>query len=425
MVTVAEYPRRLTLAEVGPRKFEIVEPGACYRLTVPGADVTFEVDRLAWRYQELSGELLVRCDLQGTEAINGVLSVATFNLSTARARSERARQLEQQSRAHDVPWSTLIEELCQRVLAAERSGEPAIALADVPVDTDTNPLIDVFGFKLPRRHPSILFGDGGATKSLLALYLAGRLARDGYRVAFFDWELDAADHRDRYATLFGEAMPATVYYTRCHRPLIYEADRLKRIVRQQGIDFAIYDSIGFACASKPEDAEAALGYMRAVRSIGVGSLHIAHVNKSETGDRQPFGSAFWHNSARATWFLKATDETDRHVVGVFNRKHNVSKWPQAPFAYDVLVAGERTHFQLTDVAAASPELARRVPLGQRIRSSLKSGAMTREAIAAEWPDERPETLRRIINREIEAGRLVRFPGTGGVEQIGLAERRAS
>jgi hypothetical protein len=131
MGTVAEYSRRLTLAEIGPRKFEIVEPSACYRLTVPGADVTFEVDRLAWRYQELSGELLVRCDLQGTEAINGVLSVATFNLSSARARSERARQLEQQSRAHDVPWSTLIEELCQRVLAAERSGEPAIALADV------------------------------------------------------------------------------------------------------------------------------------------------------------------------------------------------------------------------------------------------------------------------------------------------------
>ncbi|HWB17014.1 MAG TPA: AAA family ATPase [Vicinamibacterales bacterium] len=425
MITTVEPIHRLTLAEVGRRDFEVIEPGVCYRLRVPGADVVLEVDRLAWRYQELSGELLVRCDLKGTDAIDGVLSVATFNVSSARARAERAGQLKRQSRASAVPWEALLEELCQRVLTAERCGEPAVALADVPVDTDTNPLIDVFGFKLPRRHPSIIFGDGGATKSLLALYLAGCLAKDGYRVAFFDWELDAADHRERYATLFGNAMPATVYYTRCSRPLRNEAERLKRVVREQGIDFAIYDSIGFACEGKPEDAVAALGYMNAARAIGVGSLHIAHVNKSETGDRQPFGSAFWHNSARATWFLKATDQTDSHTVGVFNRKHNVAKWLQAPFGYEVQVDGDRTAFRLVDIAAASPELASKVPLAQRLKSVLKSGALTREAIAAEWPDERPETLRRTINREIEKGRLVRFPGPGGVEQIGLAARRAS
>jgi hypothetical protein len=425
VITTVEPIHRLTLAEVGRRDFEVIEPGVCYRLRVPGADVVLEVDRLAWRYQELSGELLVRCDLKGTDAIDGVLSVATFNVSSARARAERAGQLKRQSRASAVPWEALLEELCQRVLTAERCGEPAVALADVPVDTDTNPLIDVFGFKLPRRHPSIIFGDGGATKSLLALYLAGCLAKDGYRVAFFDWELDAADHRERYATLFGNAMPATVYYTRCSRPLRNEAERLKRVVREQGIDFAIYDSIGFACEGKPEDAVAALGYMNAARAIGVGSLHIAHVNKSETGDRQPFGSAFWHNSARATWFLKATDQTDSHTVGVFNRKHNVAKWLQAPFGYEVQVDGDRTAFRLVDIAAASPELASKVPLAQRLKSVLKSGALTREAIAAEWPDERPETLRRTINREIEKGRLVRFPGPGGVEQIGLAARRAS
>jgi hypothetical protein len=423
MVAALDHPRRLTLAEAGPRTFEVVEPGACYRLTTLGGDVIFEIDRLAWRYQELSGELLVRCDLQGTDAIDGVLSVARFNLSAARARSERARQLEQQSRAHDVPWTALIEELCQRVLKAERTGEPAIALADVPVDREIHPLINLFGFKLPRRHPSIIFGDGGATKSLLALHLAGLLARDGYRVAFFDWELDAADHRERFETLFGDDLPQQVFYERCSRPLIYEADRLKRIVRHQGIDFAIYDSIGFACASKPEDAEAALGYMRAVRSIGAGSLHIAHVNKSETGDRQPFGSAFWHNSARATWFLKATDETDRHVVGVFNRKHNVAKWPQAPFAYEVLVDGDRTTFTLTDITAAQ-DLAPRVPVAQRLKSLLRAGALSRDAIIEEFSDCKPDSVRRAIDRGVKNGRLVEFPGPSG-QRIGLATRMAS
>src|SRR5438552_13158388 len=104
--------RRLDLAEIGPRQFEILEPGQSYRLTVPGALIVFTVDRLAWRYHELQGELSVSLDISGTDAIDGTLSVATFNISSARARTERASQLERQSRARDIPWLALIEELC-------------------------------------------------------------------------------------------------------------------------------------------------------------------------------------------------------------------------------------------------------------------------------------------------------------------------
>ena len=42
-------PSRLTLAEVGPRVFEIIEPGCCYRLSMPGLLVSLEVDRLSWK----------------------------------------------------------------------------------------------------------------------------------------------------------------------------------------------------------------------------------------------------------------------------------------------------------------------------------------------------------------------------------------
>ena len=166
------------------------------------------------------------------------------------------------------------------MIKAERTGTPAIVLRTLPrpaADVD----YDVDGFSFPQQHGTILFGDGGTCKSLFALYVAGRLAERGVRVGLFDWELDAAQHRLRLESLFGARMP-DVRYVRCDRPLIYEVDRLQRIKQHEQLDVTLYDSAGYACNGKPEDAEQALGYFRAVRQIGGGSLHIAHVNNPRT-----------------------------------------------------------------------------------------------------------------------------------------------
>ena len=414
---------RLTLAEIGPRHFEILELGVAYRLEVPGANLSFEVDHVSRRQGELVGELVVRCDLLGTDAVNGVLSHASFNVSSARARSERAASLSRQLGDASVPMSPLLEDFCQRVLTAEQTGEPAVRLKDIARPDPSEQLLSVFGFKLPRHHDAIIFGDGGSAKSFLSLQLRGKLAHDGYRMLLCDWELDGPDHRDRYESIFGDDMPANFFYVRCDRPLTYEVDRLRRIVRDEGIDFVICDSIGYACHTKPEDAEAALAYFRAARRIHAGKLHLAHINRQEAGDQKPFGSAFFHNSARATWNLKATENgPEALMLGVFNRKHNLAQ-KQAPFAIAVQF-GPRTTFTLCDIGQVA-EFAASVPLPQRVRASLRAGARTREQLAAEFADEKAETLRRTIDREIEKGRLVRFPGVGGVERIGLAAREAS
>lgn len=415
----------MTLAEVGARSFETVQPGSCYRLAVPNVEVVLEVDRLVWQKQELTGELLVRCDLGGTDAIDGVLSVASFNLSSARARSERASLLKGQSRAPDIPWAALIEELCQRTLTAERTGDPAIALRDIDRPTDEQRLVEVFGFALPFQHRSTAFGDGGGGKSLLGLYIGGLMAAEGYRVLLADWELDGGDHRERYERLFGAAMPATLFYTRCGRPMLHEADRLRRIVRSQGIDFSIHDSVGFACHDAPETATAALAYYQATRQLGIGGLDIAHVSKAEGGDQKPFGSAFWHNSARATWNLKPTEEAGRLTVGVFNRKHNLAP-KQAPFAFDVTFDRDRTTFRLADIGAVA-EFAGKVPAVQRIKAILRAGARTRDELLAELSQDdvtiKPDTIRRTLDREVKASRLVLLPGPQ--ERYGLPMSRAA
>jgi hypothetical protein len=128
--------------------------------------------------------------------------------------------------------------------------------------------------------------------------------------------------------LFRHEMPR-ISYCRCEHPLTFEVDRLRRIRKEHNIDFAFYDSVAFACDGRPEDAEVAARDFRAVREIGCGSLHIAHVNKSEEHDRKPFGSSFWHNGARSTLFVRAVEQTGDDKIlrlGFFNRKSNLGRF---------------------------------------------------------------------------------------------------
>ena len=269
-----------------------------YRLLIPSFSITIEVDRLRRERNGLFGELSVLSDSSGAQLAGRAISIADFNFSSARARQERTKLLADRSKTETLDWGGVIEQFCQRVLVADRKGAAAIDLRTLskPAADDA---LEIEGLRLLRRHPSIIFGDGGAAKSYICLYLAGRLAERGLRVALCDWELAGEDHRDRLERLFGADMPKVIY-ARCERPLVYEVDRLRRIARDEQIDFAIFDSIAFACDGPPEAAEVAGRYFRGLREIGVGSLHVAHITKGENADKKPFGSTFWHNGARST-----------------------------------------------------------------------------------------------------------------------------
>src|SRR5262249_44820177 len=149
---------------------------------------------------------------------------------------------------------------------------------------------------------------------------------------------------------FGPAMPR-ILYCRCERPLTVETHRLAEVVRDHHIHYAIFDSIAFACDGRPEEAEVTSRYFRAVREIGCGSLHVAHVNRSEDNDRKPFGSSFWHNGARSTWFVQAAETIgDENIVrlGFYNRKANLGPLHRA-VSLVVEFHEERTLFRRAEV----------------------------------------------------------------------------
>ena len=403
------------------RTFNAVGDGR-YLFAIPDLQLELDVDRLRRERHELKGELAVRCGLAGARAVNGnSLSVADFNLSSARARSERGRYLDKLTDATEIDWGRLLEEFCQRVLMAEREGQPAVLLREVPRPVDDH--LDVEGVRLHRRHPVIGFGDGGSFKSYLGLYWAGRLEQRGVRVLYCDWEFAAEDHRDRLERLFGADMPA-VLYIRCERPLVFEMDRIRRIVQEEAIEYAVYDSIAFAYDGPPEASEVASAYFRAVRQIGAGSLHLAHVNRSDTGDQKPFGSSFWHNGARATWNIKTADQIPgarELTIGLYNRKANIGPL-RAAVGFRICFDDSRTTISRVDPRDVE-ELAVSLPLWQRVASELRAGPQTYAQLAESLGDAKVDSIVKATNRKGNV--FTKVAGDDGVYRLALVERRVS
>lgn len=397
-----------------------------YVMTVASCQTTFDLDRVRRERHECWGELIVRCDLKGAHTLEGILSAADFNISGQQSRSTRAKYLAERSKAADIDWMGLVEEFCQRVIAFDRSGTDAPVLRSLAVPPAAVAWT-IDGLGLLQRHPVILFGDGGQGKSLVALYLAGVLAQRGISILYCDWEFDGESHRARYGGLFGEGMPDSIRYAKCDRPLVAESDRLRRLVQQYHIDYLVCDSIVFACAAgvPAESAEAASSYFQALRQIGVGSLNLAHTTKaaqSEKDDRQqhkPFGSVFWANGARATWFLKGVSDRSRLAIGLYPRKANTGPLgPSVGWSVDFL--GERIRFSALDVAAHR-DLGQNLKVWERIASAVDGGAQTIASLSDDLGVD-ANTIVQAVRRK--NGLFARFSGTDGIQRIGLISQQS-
>ena len=403
-----------------PGVFRVITDG--YHLAFDHG-IEFTVDRLRRERHELIGELSVACGVIGAKVIDGVLSVGTFNLSSPVAASHRAKLLAERARVKGIDWSSMIEELRQHVLTHDRRGAPSINLRTVAVPAATDPEIDLCGLSLPADHFSIVFGDGGTGKSYLALRLLSELATDGMAVGLFDWELSETTHRRRLEAINGAQMP-DVRYVRLDRPLVHEVDRLRRIIRTDGIRYAVLDSIGYGTAGAPESAEAAMDFARAVRQLGIGTLALAHVTKAENGDQRPFGSTFWHNSARCTWNLKlasTSPDGDELQLAAFHRKSNLGRL-RPPVGIKVAFEADRVVFVPID-ATTIDEVASELPLWQRIRAVVRTGPMTLATIASEVGHDNVATIDRVVRKYKRL--FTKVSSADGVTRVALVERRTA
>ena len=156
--------------------------------------------------------------------------------------------------------------------------------------------------------------------------------------------------------------------------------------------------------------------------------------RGESRDAQdqtrPFGSNFWHASARSTWFVKRTDPDTAGpnaplTVGLFHRKSN--NGPRHPaLGFQFTFSADHIDVRRVDLAA-NDELGSKLPLWQRMKAVLTTGALPVKALA-EQLDVPEASVRQALKRDADRastrGNVALFQRVSG-ERVGLAERRAS
>ena len=186
----------------------------------------------------------------------------------------------------------------------------------------------------------------------------------------------------------------------------------------------ILDSVAFACDGPPEAAEVASRYFQAVRQLGIlGSLHIAHTTKGDHADKKPFGSVFWHNGARSTWFVKLAEAIPGGnvvTIGLYNRKANLGGL-RPSVGFEVTFDEDRTRFRRVDVADVQ-DLAVELPLWVRMKHAVAHRPMTLAALAEEL-EANVGSLDKAAKRKSKV--FTRVDGDDGVARIALLERRVS
>ncbi len=351
--------------------------------TEPAAELKFDLLRLDRRTGELSAELTVVSKSNGHA---GLLHRARLNLGSTRSRADFTNHLSRRLSGPD--WPGLVEAAAWKVIEAYRQGPPAFLLRDAVEPAAVGWALKPLAIA---RDSVILFGDGGDMKSYTVLTLAlglqtGVPPAEGleparpFRVAYLDFEWSPLPHKRRLRALCGAGELPEILYVPCQSsgPLTHQVERLQRIFEEYRIDFAVLDSVGLACDGPPEEAQSAITFNQAIARLEVGTILVAHTSK-ESDMKKPFGSAYWHNSARMTWYVKRIRAvgTTGVDVGLYNRKFNDGALLEKPIGLHFEFADGSTTVSRINVegAAAAAETAGAEALRERLVAARRAAGV--------------------------------------------------
>jgi hypothetical protein len=253
---------------------------------------------------------------------------------------------ELEKRMFGPPWKQMVGDMARLTVGQFTQGQPWVVLRDAP-----RALQSGYAHKplLLAKEPTLWFSAGGGLKSYLALTLAVQmetgldlglgpsLVRN--HVAYLDWEWDVGQHARRLDTLIPpseqERLGVNIVYRNCGgRPLRKQLDELKRLIAKEGVTYVIIDSASPACG-RASDNDEIVAFFQGISQLGVGSLILAHITKSDRNSGQDsvstaFGGIQWENQARSTWHLKKVQDEGSSVASVLMSHHKINAGNVSP-----------------------------------------------------------------------------------------------
>ena len=355
----------------------------------PGLGVSAELEDVYLDKEGIYCDLTIRGEQPGIPPLQH--GPVRYNLKTTRSQSELVRHLA--GRLEGINWATILEQMARLAIAHVKEGEPIIDLRESAGRPFERYLLDPLVLD---SQPTILFGDGGTGKSLLALAILlaietgnkdilGMAPSIRKKGLLLDWEFNDWEHAERMEHIMNgvwAGIPSNaIAYRRCYLPLHQEVGPIKRYIEENGIGFVVIDSAAAACGEEPEKASEALRFFNALRRLNVTALVVAHqVKKNKDSDMEkPFGSSFWWNMARSVWKLERVQQGNELAIGVYHKKWNVDR-QRAPLSYRVNFTADEITFESQSIFE-NEELASKLSIKIQLQNQLRNGKATVKELA--------------------------------------------
>src|SRR5215207_5195072 len=243
---------------------------------------------------------------------------------------------------------------------------------------------------------TLLHGDGGVAKSLLALALAvavagnsrewlGRRVQNG-RVLYLDFELDAEGQARRVHQLcYGAGLrmpPKDLLYMSAVGHTTREAfEAAREACKEHAVELLIVDSYGVALHGDAEHARDVIGfhqeYLEPLRALGIAVLVIDHQSRLQAGQsyqqKGAFGSVYKGNLARSVIQVEATERGEGTLtVRLRQKKHNFGPLAE-PFSVKLSFSEDAVTLEAVELDAS--ELAEEATLNatDRVKLALENG----------------------------------------------------
>lgn len=328
------------LTEPGPTVAVPSSDAVTVLIPVPAGNVEFAFTELTAGRRATDSSLLITVEVPGKRRTP---FNTRLNLESSSAREGLRRELEAVYGKNDLTWAALISEATGLAAQVWRGIDTSVDLHDVALPPERRWAVENFA---PEGLVTIPFGMGGSGKSYLVADIGlcclygmpwmGRQTTPVEAILVIDYEDREDEWRRRVQQLcdgHGWPFPESGYrYISGNAiPIADQLARLRTLVTDWNIGLVIVDSAASACGDDMKEANSASRMVNALTVLGTTCLVLAHNTKAEDSG-YPYGSIFFHNLARATHYIEATQEEGSNVVElvIWNRKANRGKQKPIP-----------------------------------------------------------------------------------------------